>query len=93
MHEPILVYKHSTRCPLSAFAQREIQGLGPTLLVYTLIVQDTPELSHDVAQTLGVPHETPQAIILLGGNVREVFSHGRVTAEALQNAVQDLQVE
>ncbi len=90
MQEPVVLYKHSATCGTSYRARREIQRLtepgDPP--VYEVVVQQARALSGKIAQDLGVRHASPQVIVLHRG--RPVFdaSHGRVTAQAVRQAVQ-----
>lgn len=73
-----LVFKHSTTCPVSAGAAREVQGLDPALPVYQVNVREQRDLSNWVAAEYGVRHQSPQLILLRGGKVVRSWSHGDV---------------
>jgi len=90
--EPVILYKHSTTCPISAHANKQMVQLAETLPVYRLVVQDQRQLSGQLAEQLAVRHHTPQAIVVYQGEARVDLSHGSVTAEKLQAAVSDLLV-
>lgn len=84
-----MVFKHSTRCPVSAAAFREFEeflsataGI-PAYLV--LVIEDRP-VSRAVAEKLGVPHASPQAILVRDGAAAWTASHGAITREALRDA-------
>jgi len=87
--QPVLVFKHSSACPVSAKANGELQSLAEdgALPIYKLVVQESRALSDEIAERLGVRHETPQAIVL--DDQQSVFdaSHFDVTAEAIREAV------
>jgi bacillithiol system protein YtxJ len=87
--QPVLVFKHSSACPVSAKADEELKSLAEdgSLPVYKLVVQESRALSDEIADHLGVRHETPQAIVL--DDQTPVFdaSHFDVTAEAVREAV------
>ena len=87
--QPVLVFKHSSACPVSAEADSELKGLAEDagLPVYRIVVQESRALSDTIADTLDVRHETPQAIVL--EDRRPVFdaSHFDVTADAVRDAV------
>jgi bacillithiol system protein YtxJ len=81
-----LVFKHSTRCPVSTAAHREVvrfRSLRPEAAVYVVHVVEQRDLSKAVAQRTGIRHESPQAIVLAGGSVLWSDSHEGVTADAL----------
>lgn len=82
-----LVFKHSTRCPVSASAHREVAQFRrrhPEAPVYVVHVVEQRPLSSGVAARTGVRHESPQAIVLSGGKVLWTDSHEGVSAEALE---------
>lgn len=86
-----LVYKHSTRCPVSSAAWREVSAFRrehPEAAVYVVHVVEQRELSNAVASRTRVRHESPQAIVLQGGQVAWHASHEGVTAEALAGVLE-----
>jgi bacillithiol system protein YtxJ len=85
--EPIILYKHSTTCPISAHANKEMQQLAENVPIYRLVVQDQRQLSAQLAEQLVVRHHTPQAIVIYEGEARANLSHGSVTAEKLHIVV------
>jgi bacillithiol system protein YtxJ len=84
-HEgPVLLFKHSNTCPISARAYREMQGVSnPVSLV---VVQKSRDISRAVEERTGVQHETPQALILRDGRVVWSATHFDVTADAVEQA-------
>ena len=86
-NETVLLYKHSTTCPVSARAKAEIGKLKDGQPVYTLVVQQARNLSQTVAEELGVQHETPQIIVIDKGEAVSHFSHGSITAEKMREAL------
>lgn len=65
-----LLFKHSTRCPISARALGEVEALlerMPDAPVYRVDVNADTALSEGVAERTGIPHESPQVILLKGG--------------------------
>ena len=85
--EPVVLFKHSTLCPISAAAYQEMKRLkGDVSLV---VVQKARTVSNEVEARTGVQHETPQAIILRNGQAVWSASHWRVTAEAVEQALRE----
>ena len=85
-----LVYKHSTRCPVSTAAYHEVQALlreRPDAPVWIVDVIVQRRLSQEVEGRTGVVHESPQAIVLAAGEVLWDGSHFEVTADALARAL------
>ncbi len=73
--ENCLVYKHSTTCPTSATAAREVRALETDLPIYWINVREQRELSNWVAATYNVPHESPQLILIRAGKPEKTWSH------------------
>ncbi len=88
--EVVIVYKHSNRCAISWGAKREIDRFlegAPGVPVYLIDVVKNRALSLKAAEMLGVKHQSPQAILLRSGEVKEHTSHGRITASLLNGWV------
>jgi bacillithiol system protein YtxJ len=89
---PLLLFKHSLTCGTSAEALDELldhihqDKLDANYAIVT--VQSHRELSNAVAARLGIRHETPQALLIRDGRVIWSASHFRVTAAAVQSAIQ-----
>jgi bacillithiol system protein YtxJ len=83
----LLLLKHSPRCGVSRWALEEVEQLeregdvGPIAMVD--VVADR-ELSQEVAERIGVRHQSPQLIYLEEGVVRWHISHGSITADAVR---------
>jgi bacillithiol system protein YtxJ len=89
MNEPVLIFKHSSACSVSASAEDDMRSLAAEtdVPVYKLVVQQSRALSNEIAESLGVRHETPQALVLVGGEAVFDTSHFDVTAETVQDAL------
>ena len=87
---PVYLLKHSIACPISARGQMEFVGLegddDPAL--YAVVVQYARDVSTYLAETLGVQHETPQAILISDGEAVDVKSHGAIRLADLRDAHQ-----
>lgn len=82
-----VLFKHSTRCPVSTLAHREVAAFRrrhPEAAVYVVHVVEQRRLSDAVAARTGVRHESPQAFVLVNGGVVWTDSHEGVTLDALQ---------
>lgn len=89
----VVVFKHSTRCGLSAAALIEVRQFAarhPAVPVALLDVIADRTLSREVATRLGVRHESPQAIVLATGHVIWHGSHSEVSLAALEDATRGL---
>jgi bacillithiol system protein YtxJ len=93
---PLLLFKHSFSCGVSAEALDElIDHLNADIVAagvpdprYAIVtVQTHREVSNAVSTKLGVRHETPQALLIRDGRVIWSASHFRVTAAAMKKAL------
>lgn len=86
--KPQIIYKHSTRCATSFFALKNVQRLSKEMKkkadFYMVDVIGERKVSFQIAEDLGVRHESPQLIILKDGEVSWHGSHHRVNVEALE---------
>ncbi|MDQ5846493.1 MAG: bacillithiol system redox-active protein YtxJ [Acidobacteriota bacterium] len=82
---PVVIFKHSLTCPISAAAYDQMAKFdGEVALVE---VQRARELSDEIEKRLGVAHESPQVIVLRKGQVAWKASHFSITADAVGEAV------
>jgi len=90
--QPVLLFKHSTSCPISARANQEVLNYlndrPNENVTYSLIhvIEDRP-VSLEAADRLSVKHESPQAILIKDGIAIWNTSHSNITAEALERIV------
>ena len=84
---PVVLFKHSLTCPISARAYRQMQAYeGEVALV---VIQRAREVSREVEKRTGVRHESPQVIILRAGKVAWSASHFDITADAVAQATRE----
>ena len=84
--EQAILYKHSTRCPVSAAVIDEVVRFSwahPDWPVYVLKVLEHRELSDLVADRLGVAHASPQAFVIKSGQCVWQASHNEITTQSL----------
>ena len=86
MKKTVLVFKHSTACPISARAYREMEKLGGQ--VNLLEIQAVPDLSREVESLTGVRHESPQVILLRDGKAVWNAPHFDVNATSVSQALE-----
>ncbi|MEW8978276.1 MAG: bacillithiol system redox-active protein YtxJ [Symbiobacterium sp.] len=89
---PVLVFKHSTTCPISAQAHREWQAFlaSPEAArvghAWVRVIQERP-LSLALAGRVGVAHQSPQALLIWDGRAVWHASHHAITAWRLKDVV------
>ena len=84
--KPVIVFKHSNACSISARAYREMEKMEADVNI--LVVQSAREVSRELANLTGVRHETPQVIVLRDGKAVWNASHFDVQAGAVAEAVE-----
>jgi bacillithiol system protein YtxJ len=84
---PQIIFKHSTRCGISSFAKERIeQGYdqieGKAAFHY-LDLLNYRDVSNFIADRLNVIHQSPQIIILKGGEVIHSVTHHSIQPEGI----------
>lgn len=85
--ESAILYKHSTTCPISAAAHRQMERFlerRPDAPFYLVDVNDAAEASEHVEARTGIGHASPQLIVFRAGEPVWNASHFDITAEALE---------
>lgn len=82
---PVVVFKHSTTCPVSAGAYEEMSALK--VPVNIVVVQEAREVSNEIERRTDVEHHSPQVIVLRNGKAVWNASHWKVKADAVEEAV------
>lgn len=92
--EPVLIFKHSTRCSISAMALSRFehewdQDQNCRLLFLDLL--QFRNLSNEIAEKTGVNHESPQALLIFKGSVLYHASHNAIQAGRIMEILKELQ--
>ena len=85
--EPVILFKHSTTCPISAAAYREMVNVTDDVTM--VVVQKSRDVSNEIAKRTGVRHESPQTLILRNGEVVWSASHFDITADGVERAARE----
>ena len=86
-NEPVVLFKHSSTCPISAAAYQEMSRLEKSVAL--IVVQRARDVSLEIATRTGVEHQSPQAIILRNGKAVWSASHWRITSAAVEQALHE----
>src|SRR5687768_1460168 len=78
---PIVLFKHSSTCGISAGVYREVGFVAADVNV--VIIQTHRDLSNAIAVRTGVRHESPQAFVLRHGKPVYYASHYDIEAERI----------
>lgn len=90
--QPVLIFKHSTSCSISAAAKGKLErqwseaGLADTKLYYLDLLRFR-SVSNEIAKQFGVQHESPQLLLIQDGECRYNASHMSIRLSEVKNAV------
>ncbi len=84
---PVVLFKHDPVCSISAKAHEELSRLGGEIPLVD--VEGAQRVAAEVATRTGVPHESPQAIVIRDGAAVWAASRADVTAEGVAAALRD----
>ena len=80
-----ILFKHSTRCPISMMAKRRFEldkdALPQDTPLYFLDLIKHRDLSAAIAKTFDVYHESPQLLLIKDGKCVYHASHGEISGE------------
>lgn len=90
--KPCMLFKHSTRCPIStraltAFEQACARPEADTVAWIYLDLLAHRDVSNEIARRSGVRHQSPQAILLREGKPVWNASHIGITVDSLLSAI------
>jgi bacillithiol system protein YtxJ len=88
--ERFLLFKHSRRCPVSAAAFQEYVAFArenPDLHTGWIDVVQQRPWARRIMEVTGVPHESPQALLIRDGKVAWHASHYQINRESLARAL------
>lgn len=90
--QPVLFFKHSNACPISARAFGEFEKYLASetradVRHALIVVQTAREVSDQLAEITGIQHESPQTILVRAGKAVWDESHFRLKSETIAAAV------
>jgi bacillithiol system protein YtxJ len=89
---PCLIFKHSTRCNISAMAKYRLEddwAFEPGRVeAYYLDLLNHRALSGHIAERFSVHHESPQVLLIVDGACTYDASHLDITVEELREALE-----
>ena len=88
---PVLIFKHSTRCPVSRMALRNFEQEynieKGKLKAYYLDLLEHRDISNEIATRFGVYHQSPQVILIKNGKAVYDTSHHEIDAGGVQKKI------
>ena len=90
--KPILIFKHSTRCPVSFAALDRVEGDsmkldGLSFEPYFLDLIAYRSISNEIAEKYGIMHQSPQILIIKNGKVVYHNSHMGVNINNIKSSL------
>ena len=82
---PQVVFKHSTRCPVSAMALSRMVPFNDQPFVHLVDVIGHRDVSSQLANTFSVMHQSPQLLIVNEGNCIYHTSHMGIWADEVKH--------
>ena len=93
---PVYIYKHSSSCNISAGAWREVQAISnerPEIEFRRIMVRENKILSREIAEKLGVEHQSPQIILVNKGVPVWSATHYAITSDTILGALKFIESE
>ncbi len=78
--QPVVIFKHSTRCSISAMAKNRLERETPAAntLFYYLDLIRYRSVSNKIAENFHVHHESPQILLIKNGECTYEESHNGI---------------
>lgn len=87
--KPVLLFKHSTRCGVSAMALNTFELTWSTenelCELYFVDLLNHRDVSNEIAELTGVRHESPQVIVLKGSEIVYDATHSSIDARRIES--------
>jgi bacillithiol system protein YtxJ len=85
MEQPVVIFKHSTRCSISSMAKSRLErGVAPEgIAFYYLDLIRYRSLSNEIAGLFHVHHESPQVLLIRNGGCVYNESHNGISMEEI----------
>lgn len=88
--QPVVIFKHSTRCSISHMAHSRLQKLTNThgAVFFYLDLLNYRPLSNRIAEEYSVHHESPQVLLIVNGECVYDESHNGITVDELVEQIE-----
>lgn len=87
VEQPVLIYKHSTRCGISGMTMNRLERTWSEELnhikTYYLDLISYREISNEIANRFGVYHESPQVLLIKNGRSVYDASHMEINVDSI----------
>jgi bacillithiol system protein YtxJ len=93
LNHPVAIFKHSTRCGISAMAKKRLESewdLEPTQLpLYYLDLLKHRNISNKIAENFDVEHESPQLLVISKGECVYHASHSSINIDHVKKTLKN----
>jgi bacillithiol system protein YtxJ len=88
-NRPQVIFKHSTRCPISSMAKNRLEknGTPANTDFYYLDLIAFRSISNKIAEDFGVFHESPQVLLIKKGACIYNESHNGINMKDIEDQV------
>lgn len=90
---PVLIFKQSTTCPISAKAFRQyhsfLDSTDKEIDTYFVKVRETRDVSNQIAEDTHIKHESPQILLIKNKEVLWNTSHSDITVKTIEAALEN----
>ena len=86
--KPVLIFKHSTRCPISTMAKHRLESewdlTDEDIIPYYLDLLRYRSISDLVAKDFDIQHQSPQVLLIKNGACVYTSSHSEIDIRSLK---------
>ena len=78
--EPVILFKHSTRCSISKMALYRVEAYRSERIkeYYYLDLISYRDISNEISQKLNLEHQSPQVLLVINGKLAHHASHNAI---------------
>jgi bacillithiol system protein YtxJ len=89
MQQPVVLFKHSTRCSISSMAKNRLERVASpeNVIFYYLDLIRYRSVSNKLAEMFQVYHESPQVLLIINGECVYDESHGGIDMNEIAEQV------
>jgi bacillithiol system protein YtxJ len=88
---PVVLFKHSTRCPVSFTAKKMFEfGWDNSFDAYLIDLIAHRNVSNKISSELNIQHESPQLLVVSKNKVVYDASHGSIDAQVVIDFIRKL---
>lgn len=92
--KPVLLFKKSTTCPISAASFEQFQSFlnesNEDIGSFFVKVRETRPVSNKIAEKLNIEHQSPQILLIKDGESKWDVSHTKITVKSITEALNNL---